>query len=447
MLNEPYAWRTDFLRVLLRFISSEQMTGGRILHELRPERIDNEIVKTVVTIARQWASQHQWTAPTLNELKQLAFRSMQEGNLTKAELAEVDLLLATVKKANSIGRDLLVEEVTKEVRMQALQDGIDNALKKMVTGSTEEAFEVLEQANLVGRDIALDAKEARIPEDLEKILKATAEAAQYDRIPSPVAELDAYMRGGVGPGELCVILAIPNGGKSTALCDTTVCTLLASRARVVYYTLEMSHKDVVVKITANLMGLEIDDVEKGKVSFFDLQQRTMRLLRDRDSRYVVRHAPPGTMSVKDIREHLRRLRVERDFTPTLVVVDYADVMTSGGKRDNSYIEQGDIYQGLKALAVDLNVPVLTASQAKRDAVDQRVLFIDSLADSFRKAHVSDYIIAICAQEDERTNDQLRLYIAKNRFGKAGVEIGPIATDFAKGRLALRGKPYSDEEFT
>lgn len=119
------------------------------------------------------------------------------------------------------------------------------------------------------------------------------------------------------------------------------------------------------------------------------------------------------------------------FYPDVVMIDYADLITPARFYDSSYEEAGLIYRDLRAMAKRLNVVVWTASQTKREATNKPNITKADLAESFKKAHVADLLIALCQSTKERRTKRARWYIDKSRLGPSEFELPVCRVNWAK----------------
>jgi replicative DNA helicase len=107
--------------------------------------------------------------------------------------------------------------------------------------------------------------------------------------------------------------------------------------------------------------------------------------------------------------------------PDLIIIDYADLMlTNSGRVENTYAEQGGIYIDLRGMGGEYGIPIWTASQTQRSAIDSDVIEADKIADSYAKVMNADFIISISRKSTDKLNNTARVYVMKNRFGPDGI---------------------------
>jgi hypothetical protein len=110
----------------------------------------------------------------------------------------------------------------------------------------------------------------------------------------------------------------------------------------------------------------------------------------------------------------------RGIYPDLVIVDYADLIKSMMKEDNKRFQLEEIYEDLRGIAGDFDVPVVTATQSQRGAAEEEIIGIEAIAESYLKAAVSDTIISLSRKVEDMALGTGKLYFAKSRSGISGV---------------------------
>ena len=108
------------------------------------------------------------------------------------------------------------------------------------------------------------------------------------------------------------------------------------------------------------------------------------------------------------------------YKPDVIVVDYADLLLSGGKSDLAYAEMGAVYIELRAMSSYLGIPCWTASQTNRTGINAEVIEADKIADSYLKVMNADFLMSLSRTKDDKTNHTARVHVMKNRFGADGM---------------------------
>ena len=271
--------------------------------------------------------------------------------------------------------------------------------------------------------------------DIDKRMNAFNDLTDTTRvIPTGIPHLDAVLKdGGLSPKELGVIMAPPNRGKSNFLISIGKRAVL-QRKKVVHYTFEMSEKKVAERYDAAFSGIDtkvikqcIDSVSalqysscppdfvKKAVSLRDALTRQYNYF---DNALIIKEYPTRGASVNTLKSHIESL-YSQNFIPDLVILDYADIMKPTSGYNDKWLEQGAIYEEVRGMAVEYNIPIWTGCQANRSSMSKSFITIENIADSFDKAKISDVILALCQTPEEKDENIMRLFVAKNRDAASG----------------------------
>ena len=125
----------------------------------------------------------------------------------------------------------------------------------------------------------------------------------------------------------------------------------------------------------------------------------------------------------------------KGFIPSLVVVDYADVMRSTRQYDSLRHELKLVYEELRNLSMELNVPIWTASQANRDSAKSDIVGLENMSEAYGKAMVADVVLSLSRKAMEKDTGAGRIFVAKNRAGRDGV-LFPIHIDTARSKIKI-----------
>ena len=125
-------------------------------------------------------------------------------------------------------------------------------------------------------------------------------------------------------------------------------------------------------------------------------------------RLIIKEYPTGSATVMTIRNHVEKLLL-KSFVPSVIIIDYADIMRSSRKMDSLRHELKLIYEELRNLAMDMNLPIWTASQANRDASNADVVGLENMAEAYGKAMVADVVLSLSRKPMEKSSGVGRLF--------------------------------------
>ena len=238
--------------------------------------------------------------------------------------------------------------------------------------------------------------------------------------------IDLMIGGGLGGGELGVIAAPSGIGKSWALATIGANAARAGK-RVVYYTLELNENYVGLRYDTIFTGIEPGSIPKHPET---VQQMVDSITGD----IIIKYYPARSMTVHTISAHIEHL-VSNGLKPDLILVDYADLMRSTVKADARYQELGIIYEELRGLCGELDIPCWTASQTQRSSTQEDVIQADKIAESYNKIMTADLVISISRKLEDKANHTGRAHVIKNRFGADGITL-PMYINTSQGKIEI-----------
>ena len=246
--------------------------------------------------------------------------------------------------------------------------------------------------------------------------------------------IDDLMGGGIGPGELGVVVAPSGVGKTWALAALGAAAVRAGKT-VVHYTLELSQHYVGLRYDTVFTHIPSTELKERKEDVFSKLKRLPGKLK-------VKYFPPKGASSKTIQLHIEKM-IAAGNKPDLIIVDYADLLLShSNKTDSTYAEQGGVYIDLRGMSGELQIPIWTASQTNRSAIDSEVIEADKIADSYAKVMNADFIMSLSRKAKDKLNNTARVHIMKNRFGQDGITF-PTKMDTNTGTIEVYAATSSE----
>ena len=129
------------------------------------------------------------------------------------------------------------------------------------------------------------------------------------------------------------------------------------------------------------------------------------------------------------------MAIQQGLRPKAIIIDYADIMRSSRTFDSLRHELKLVYEELRNLAMELNLPIWTASQANREASGAEVVGLENMSEAYGKAMVADVVVSISRKPSEKADGSGRLFVAKNRAGRDGI-LFPIHIDTSQSRIKI-----------
>jgi len=231
--------------------------------------------------------------------------------------------------------------------------------------------------------------------------------------------IDEVAKGGLGKGELGVVVAPTGAGKSMVLVHLGAQALLQGR-NVLHYTLELGDTIVASRYDSCITGVELRNLTVFKEKIYDE-------IKDLKGKLIVKEYPTRSASIQTIKNHIDKLR-RRDFVPDMIILDYGDLIKpESSKRDEKRHQLETIYEELRGLAQESKCPVWTASQTNRSGLNAEVITMESISEAFNKCFVADLIFTVSRTIEDKSTNTGRLFLAKNRNGPDGL-VFPIFMD-------------------
>ncbi len=323
--------------------------------------------------------------------------------------------------------DFVKDRTLDFCKRQAFKEALETAVDLVENDKFESVVDLMKEAvsvgmpHSVGHDFFEDM-EARFVD----IIRQTC--------PTGIEQLDAHdvLDGGLGRGELGVVVAPTGVGKSHWLVSVG-CEALKIGKNVVHYTFELSEVAVGKRYDSNLVGVPSNEIVSNKDQIVEFYEN------NKMGRLMIKNYATRSASVVTLRNHLEKLKM-KGFMPSVVLIDYADIMRSTKTYDSIRHELMLIYEELRQLACDFNVPIWTASQSNRTGSGQDVVGLENMSEAYGKAMVSDVVLTLSRKPEEKASGFARIFVAKNRAGRDGL-IFPVKIDTSMSTF----KVLSDEE--
>ena len=245
-------------------------------------------------------------------------------------------------------------------------------------------------------------------------------------IPTPWPVINDLADGGFGKGELVVFVAPAGIGKSWGLINVGA-HAVKQGLNVVHYTLELNEGYVGQRYDAVLTGIANQNL---KYNLDEVQNTVSKLKGD----LTIKYYPTKTASCSTIRAHIEKM-ILLGKKPDLVIVDYADLLRGAVSRKEMRHELESIYEDLRGVAGEYEVPMFTASQANRSALEQDVIEADKISESYSKVMIADFVLSLSRKVTDKIAGTGRWHIIKNRFGPDGLTL-PAKMNMSNGQIHI-----------
>jgi len=236
------------------------------------------------------------------------------------------------------------------------------------------------------------------------------------RIPFDIDFFNKITNGGLPNKTLNVCLAGTGTGKTLFMCHVAA-NVLSQGKNVLYITMEMAEERIAERIDANLMNTSIDQLRSLPKNTFS--NRINKIKDKTNGKLIIKEYPTASAHVGHFSVLLNELMLKKQFIPHMIVVDYINICASSrfkaGANINSYTLIKSIAEELRGLAVENNVPVLSATQTTRGGYGNTEVELTDTSESFGLPSTSDLMFALITTEELEQMNQLMVKQLKNRY--------------------------------
>ncbi len=298
-------------------------------------------------------------------------------------------------------------------KKQKLKEALIKSVELIKSSSFDEVAKVINDATKLGTDNNFGYDYVVDFEKRYQLITRNAISTGWELI-------DKITQGGLGRGELAVVVAASGNGKSMHLVHLAAKALEQGK-NVVYYTLELRDTVVASRFDSCITGIPINDLP-------NLKDKVLETVKNIQGKLIVKEYPTKSASVSTIKNHIEKLK-RSGFNPDMIIIDYADLLrASGGVRTDEKRHQLEgIYEDLRGMAQFYQVAVATASQTNRSGISAEVITMESISEAYNKCFVADFIYSVSRTIKDKECNEGRIYIAKNRNGVDGI-VFPLFMD-------------------
>lgn len=331
--------------------------------------------------------------------------------------------LEKIEKTSSEGVEYIRNLAEKFFKQQNIVKTANSILKIAGNGDTEKYDECVE---LLSEALNQGTKEDfgnTVFDDIGETLSDDYRTP----IPTGVGKLDEALEGGLGKGELGVIIGSSSFGK------TSLTTAMASHAstykcpqnnfrgyKVLQIVFEDRIKQIQRKHIGRITGIEAKDLSKpgiieqvkeqlDKYEDKDLMRENLRIVR----------FPSGELTASHIQRYIKKL-INNGFKPDLVIIDYFECLTHNGDgHSNEYEKEGKTMRKLESMAGELDIALWIPTQGTKDSVNLELVTMDKAGGSFKKIQIAHIVMSIARTMEDIEANRATIALLKNRAGKSG----------------------------
>ena len=395
--------------ILKNLIQSEEFTR-KVIPFLKSEYFTDSSEQLVYQLTREYFDKYT-KSPTVEAL----LINLDKDTSSPDKVVEsARQLIGNLEQADESPIEWVINETEQWCKDRAIYLAVMSSidvLDKKSQRSTGEIPDLLKDAlsvsfdTHIGHDVLEDAdarfefynkEEEKIPFDLEYFNKIT--------------------KGGLPNKTLNIVLAGTGVGKSMFMCHQASSCLLMGK-NVLYLTMEMSEEKIAERIDANTLNIPIKEIP-------DLSQKQFttkidRLKNKTAGKLIVKEYPTASAHVGHFRHLLQELDIKKDFQPDIIFIDYLNICASyrirPGAGANSYTLVKSIAEELRGLAVEFDVPIVSATQTTRSGYGSTDIGLEDTSESFGLPATADLMFALITSDELEDLDQMVVKQLKNRY--------------------------------
>ena len=359
--SDANSWLLD---IVLDHFRQYKTPPSKDVLKVKVTEIDNDVLKTAV----------------LEQLKEV-FRYMESDDLT-----------------------FVKDEILKFCKNQEIKRAIMDSVGLLKMGNYDEIKSKIDGAMKAGAD-------TDIGHEYKKDVVARYNEAARHTVTTGWDVIDDLMDGGLAPGELGVVMAPAGIGKSWMLINIGANAIKQNKT-VIHYTLELNENYVGQRYDSVITGIAAQNLKNYTE---DIEEKLQNI----PGELIIKYYPTKSVGVMGIKAHVEKT-IMLGQQPDLIVVDYADLLKVSSKDKHEALEE--LYEDLRGMAGEYGVPVWTATQANRSALEDDIIEADKIASSYGKVMVSDFLMSLSRKVEDKLSGTGRGHVIKNRFGPDGITL-------------------------
>ena len=392
---------TNFQIKSITAICTDITFFDRVADILDPAFYDGESKQWIVEKALDFHQEYK-KEPTLDYFKE------ETENIASDSLraSVVNNLRKVYSKAEAADLEYVKKHFLEFCKQQKVKRTIEESVELLEVGDYDSIKSMMDEALSAGmrKDLGHDYTEEA---------EARMNEPARDTVPTGYPILDGeVLDGGLAEGEIGVFMGATGAGKSWVL-STVGANAMRAGYNIVHYSLELSERQTGFRYDSVFTDYAPNEVQ-------DHKDEVLEKLKHVQGNAAIQYWPTKGASTQTIRSHLERMETIK-WKPDVILVDYADLLRPLGaqRSDSNYEKMGNIYEDLRKLSGEVGIPVWTVSQTQRQAVREKVVKGDRIADSWKKAMTADFICSLSRTDTDKVAETARFHVIKSRFGPDG----------------------------
>jgi replicative DNA helicase len=408
--NFGYNFQVKVVASLLTDRPFLQQVTDILLPEFFESEANQWIIETIIKYFQEYT-----TAPTLDVFK----IKLQDIDNEVLKTSIVETLKDSYRHLESNDLDFIKSETLNFCKNQCIKRAILDSVELLRKGQYDAIKSTIDTAMKAGAD-------KEVGHEYNESVADRYKDNVRDTIETPWSVINDLSDGGFGKGELVVFVAPAGIGKSWGLINVGA-HAVKSGLNVVHYTLELNEGYVGQRYDAVLTGIANQNL---KYNIDEVTNSVSKL----KGNLVIKYYPTKTASCSTLRAHIEKM-ILIGKKPDLIIVDYADLLRGAVARKEMRHELESIYEDLRGIAGEYEVPLFTASQANRSALEDDIIEAGKISESYSKVMIADFVLSLSRKVTDKIAGTGRWHIIKNRFGPDGLTL-PSKMNMSNGQIHI-----------
>lgn len=397
--------------MVLGHLVHDEEYSRRVLPHIKSEYFTGEPEKLVFRLAEAYTSKYN----ALPSKEALLVELKNSGGVSEVLYKNAKYLVEGLTRDSTTDRAWLLENTEKFCRDRALYNALveasvilgDSSGKSVPDGIPD----MLSDALAVGFD-------TRIGHDYLEDSSSRFDFYHHreERVPFDIERFNVMTKGGVPKKTLTIILAGTGVGKTLMMCHMAANNLMDGK-NVLYVTLEMAEEKIAERVDANLLNVRVDELSTLTRDAYS--HKVSRVREKTSGRLIIKEYPTASAHSGHFKSLLKELKIKKNFVPDIIYVDYLAICASSRIKAsagaNSYTLVKSIAEELRGMAVEHDVPVITAAQVTRGGMGASDVDLTDTSESIGLPYTADLMFAVMATEELDKLGQLLIKQLKNRF--------------------------------
>ncbi len=383
---------------------------------IKSDYFESEGFKWTIQIILDYYKQYH-SAPNLDVFKVKLSEFTAKDDTLKSEIKSI--LRDSAKVSDSTDLEFIQNTTIQFCANQALKQAILDSVDYIKAGKTHLIKKCIDDALMVGQSSDLgedytsdDAINRRYSENIR------------NTIPTGWTVVNELMKGGLGAGELGVVVGATGSGKSWLLMHIGA-SAVKQGFKVLHVTLELDEL---------YTGLRYDSIFTSTASINLTADVVKKKMDSLPGKLKIKWFPTKSLSMAGLKGYINKLRLSEFGNPDLVIIDYLDIMKLPVNSEN-HLALTAHYEDARGLAGEEKLPIWSASQGSRESYNSDILEADKVAGAFGKIFTADFAMSISRKAQDKASNTARSHIIKNRFGPDGLTL-PVSIDTYRGIIEM-----------